>query len=198
MIVQRNFLRFLTKVFGLIVQKDYTCPVGFSVEEHVCVKKKSFSLSFLNLERNISIFYLEQFSEELSILLSRCSEEHFYKSFSSKKYQVCFLYLAKMRKNFNFQRNFFDRFATTLVTTWTFSVIFVPDEGQILSHPWTLNKKMAFWPIFFRQVCQNCSLRVSMNCLIIWRTLFPGKFFFSSGTIIENVKSGGAFFQQSF
>ena len=142
-----------------------------------CAKKKSFSLSFLNLERNISNFYLEQFSEELSILLSRCSEERFYKSFSFEKYQVFFLYLAKMRQNFNFERNFYERFATTIVARWTFSVLFFPDEGYNLSHPWTLNTKMAFWPIFFRQVCRNCSLRVSMNCLIIWRTLFPGKFF---------------------
>ena len=177
LIVQQNFLRFLTKVFGLIVQKDYTCPGGFSVEKHVCVRKKSFSLSFLNLERNISIIYLEQFSEELSILLSRCSEERFYKSFSFEKYQVFFLYLAKMRQNFNFERNFYERFATTIVARWTFSVTFFPDEGQILSHLWTLNRKSGFRPIFFRQVCQNCSLLVCMNCL----TNFVSWVFFFSG-----------------
>ena len=124
LIVQRNFLRLLTKVIGLVVQKDYTCPGGFSVEKHVCVRKKSFSLSFLNLERNILNFYLEQFSKKLSILFSMCSKERFYKSFSLKKYQVFFLYLAKMRQNFIFERNFYESFATTVVARWKISVTF--------------------------------------------------------------------------
>ena len=149
LIVQRNFLRLLAKVFGLIVQKDCRCLGGFSVEKHVCVRKKCFSLSFLNLERSISNFYREHFSEELSILLFRCSEERFYKSFSFQKYQVFFLYLAKMRKNFNFERKFFERFATTFVARWIFSVTFFPDGGQTLAHLWTLNKKSGFLADFF-------------------------------------------------
>ena len=149
LIVQRNFLRLLAQVFGLIVQKDCRCLGGFSVEKHVCVRKKCFSPSFLNLERSISNFYPEHFSEELSILLFRCSEERFYKSFSFQKYQVFFLYLAKMRKNFNFERKFFERFATTFVARWTFSVTFFPDGGQTLAHLWTLNKKSGFLADFF-------------------------------------------------
>ena len=149
LIVQRNFLRLSAKVFGLIVQKDYTCPVGFSVEKHVCVRKKSFSLSFLNLERNISNFYPEHFSEELSILLSRCSEESFYKSFSLKKYQDFILYLAKMRKYFNFERKYFERFATTVAARWTFSVTFFPDEGKFFLIFGLWSKKWLFGRFFF-------------------------------------------------
>ena len=32
----------------------------------------------------------------------------------------------------------------TVVARWTVSVILFPDEGQIFSHPWTLNKKNGF------------------------------------------------------
>ena len=123
--------------------------MGFSVEKHVCVRKKSFSLSFLSLERNISNFYPEHFSGELSILLFRCLDERFFKSFSFQKYQVFFLYLAKVRKNFNSERKFFEKFATTFVARWTISVTFFPDEGQILAHLWTLKKKSGFLADFF-------------------------------------------------
>ena len=156
----------------------------------LCEKEIFFFLSFLNLERNISNFYLEQFSEELSILLSRFSEERFYKKFFLKKYQVSFLYLAKMRENFIFERNFYESFATTVVARWKFSVTFFPDEGQILSHLWTLNKKSEFWPMFFRQVCQNCSLLVRMNCL----TNFVSWIFFLFWSLTKSVQPCGAFF----
>ena len=178
----------------MIVQIDYTYPGGFSVEKHVCVRKKSFSLSFLNLERNISNFYPEHFSEEMSIVLFRCSEDRSDWSSSSKRYQVFFLYLAKMRKKFNFGRKFFERFATTIAARWTISITFfqMKDKFLLIFGLWT--KKVAFWPFSFRQVCKICSLGVRMNCLIIGRTLFPGRVFFFSRTIIKNVEAGRASF----
>ena len=150
LIVQRNFLRFLTKVIGLVVQKRLYVSRGRFCRKTCLCAKKSFSLSFLNLERNISDFYLEQFSKKLSILLSRCLKERFYKSFSFKKYQVFFLCLAKMRQNFIFERNFYESFATTVVARWKFSVTFfvrMKDKFFLISGLWT--KKVAFGRCFF-------------------------------------------------
>ena len=103
-----------------------------------------------------------------------------------------------MRKNFNFERNFYERLASNVVARWTFSVTFfrMKDKFFLIFGLWT--KKVAFWSIFFGQVCEICSLRVSMKCLIIWRTLFPGKIFFSSRTITKNVQPGGAFLNSLF
>ena len=163
--VQRNFLRFLAKVFGLIVQNDFTCPGGFSVEKHVCLWKKSFSLSFLILGRNISNFYPEHFSKELSILLSRCSEERFYKSFSCKNYQVFFLYLAKMRKKVNFERKILTSLPQLLWPDEHFQWFLFQNKDKFFLIFGLEQKKWLFGRFFFRQVFQNYSLLVRMNCL---------------------------------
>ena len=153
---------------GLFCRKSFLCEQEVFLLYHCWILKEVFIIIIL------------KFSEELSILHSRFSENIFTKVFPLKFFKITCSIL-------NFERTSVGKFATTVVGRWTNSVTFFPDKGQILAHLWTLIKKLAFGRFFFRRVCKICSLRVSKICLIIWRTLFPGKIFFFFRTIIKNV-----------
>ena len=65
---------------------------GLFCRKTILCEQEVFFLYHCWILKEIFIIFILNFSEELSILHSRCLEEHFHKDFSSKNYQNYLLY----------------------------------------------------------------------------------------------------------
>ena len=166
-----EFLRILAQVSGLIFLNVYLRVQRIILQKSIFVWARSFCLYHCWILKEVFIKIILIFSEELSILRSRFSEKYIHKSFSFKIFQNYLLYLEFWA---NFCRQVCHKSCRQMNN---FSYIFFRMKLKFF-HTFELwTKKWVFAELFPRQFCKICSLRVRMNCLIIWRRLFPGFFF---------------------
>ena len=143
-------------------------------------EKNLFLYHFWVLKEIFRIFILNIFPESYQYCFLGVSMNVFSKVFLFKNIKFSFSISQKCWK-FSISSEIFSKGLPQLLSPNEQSQLLfsrVKDKFLLIFGLWT--KKVASCP-FSRQVRKICSPSVRMNCLIIWRTLFPGRIFYFLG-----------------